>query len=118
MLSEERMELGMYGVLYFLERKKCLFVSSFLFYIYKRNTQFHIVIGVFKIFFLYLENKHIWSWSGWKDELFSLKIRCRKKKNPKKANKMLKTLQDFKYLKMNYPQINNLLFKKLYIFVI
>lgn len=33
MLSEERMELGMYGVLYFLERKKCLFVSSFLFYI-------------------------------------------------------------------------------------
>lgn len=59
MLSEERMELGMYGVLYFLERKKCLFVSSFLFYIYKRNTQFHIVIGVFKFFFLYLENKHI-----------------------------------------------------------
>lgn len=59
MLSEERMELGMYGVLYFLERKKCLFVSSFLFYIYKRNTQFHIVIGVFKIFSLYLENKHI-----------------------------------------------------------
>lgn len=31
---------------------------------------------------------------------------------------MLKTLHDFKYLKMNYPQINNLLFKKLYIFVI
>lgn len=31
MLSEERMELGMYGVLYFLERKKCLSVSSFLF---------------------------------------------------------------------------------------
>lgn len=59
MLSEERMELGMYGVLYFLERKKCLFVSSFLFYVYKRNTQFHIVIGVFKFFFLYLENKHI-----------------------------------------------------------
>lgn len=61
MLSEERMELGMYGVLYFLERKKMsiCFEFSFFFYIYKRNTQFHIVIGVFKFFFLYLENKHI-----------------------------------------------------------
>lgn len=37
MLFEECMELGMYGVLYFLERKKCLFVLSFFFYIYKRN---------------------------------------------------------------------------------
>lgn len=60
MLSEERMELGMYGVLYFLERKKNVYLFRvFFFYIYKRNTQFHIVIGVFKFFFLYLENKHI-----------------------------------------------------------
>lgn len=118
MLSEERMELGMYGVLYFLERNKCLFVSSFLFYIYKRNTQFHIVIVVFKFFFLYLENKHIWSWRGWKDELFSLKIRCRnKKKNPQKVTKCWKLYMTCNTLKWIIPKLI-IYFLKSYIFLL
>lgn len=59
MLSEERMELGMYGVLYFLERKKCLFVSSFLFYIYKRNTQFYCYWSVLVLFPLFRKQTYL-----------------------------------------------------------
>lgn len=59
MLSEERMELGMYGVLYFLERKKCLFVSSFLFYINERNTQFYCYWSVLVLFPLFRKQTYL-----------------------------------------------------------
>lgn len=59
MLSEERMELGMYGVLYFLERKKNVYLFRVFCFTYIKDIHNVIVNGVFKFFFLYLENKHI-----------------------------------------------------------
>lgn len=46
MLSDERMELGMYGVLYFLERKN-VYLFRVFFFTYIKEIHNFIVIGVF-----------------------------------------------------------------------
>lgn len=44
MLSEERMELGMYGVLYFLERKKMSICFEFSFFTYIKEIHNFILL--------------------------------------------------------------------------
>lgn len=44
MLSEERMELGMYGVLYFLERKKNVYLFRVFFFTYIKEIHNFILL--------------------------------------------------------------------------
>lgn len=102
MLSEERMELGMYGVLYFLERKKNVYLFRVFFFTYIKEIHNFILLLECLSSFSFIQKTNISDPEG----VEKIEDSLSQKKNPK-ANKMLKTLHDFKYLKMNYPQINN-----------